>query len=122
MSPRSLSRWSGLGWLAGVASEAGRLSVVADDASSRIGSSPESVVGAESGGVCSLLPAAVAASRASDSGASYTAVPYADTSLSDWVISLQSYLKATTASAPAATAMSIILVTASCRDRVSMVA
>ena len=48
-------------------------------------------------------------------------MPYAATSLSDWVISLQSNRSPTTASAPAASAISTSLLTASCRDSVSMV-
>ena len=52
---------------------------------------------------------------------SRTAVPYAATSLSDWVISLQSKRSPTTASAPAASAIATSAATASCRDSVSMV-
>ena len=52
---------------------------------------------------------------------SRTAVPYAATSLSDWVISLQSKRSPTTASAPAASAIATSAPTASCRDSVSMV-
>jgi hypothetical protein len=51
---------------------------------------------------------------------SLTAVPYAATSLSDWLISLQSNLSPTTASAPAFYAISTKRATASWRDSVSM--
>ena len=47
--------------------------------------------------------------QASAGGASLTAVPYATTSLRDWVISLQSKRSPTTASAPASRAMSTTL-------------
>src|SRR5215218_1585896 len=56
----------------------------------------------------------------SGSPASLTAVPYAATSLSAGVISRQSNFSPTTAFAPAASDISTILATASCRDSVSM--
>ena len=88
------------------------------DASGGPGSAGRSVADAALTGVAA--DSAAASEPCPGSGTSFTAVPYATTSLMFWVISLQSNRRPRTASAPADSAISTARAMASWRDQVSM--